>query len=306
MKVSVLIPVFNSGKFLGACLASILAQDFRDMEILIADDGTDDGTVEIIKDFAARDRRIRWWKNPHNLGLSPNHNACLRQARGEFIKFIHGDDLLLDTALISRMVDILEQNLDVSLVVSGAQIINEQSHVLKRLDCSWSTGIQDGKTVIVQCLEQNANLIGEPVRTLFRRSQARRGFNERYRQIVDLEMWFHLLEQGSLAFMAEPLVAYRIHPQQATQTHHRTGASADEQLRLLTDYYRQPWLDEYASRRMWFKQSYYLRKYYGEQASEIIAHMRKRLGPSGYALGWVRHRLSSPVKKLAQRMAGNR
>ncbi len=276
------------------------------MEILIADDGTDDGTVEIIKDFAARDRRIRWWKNPHNLGLSPNHNACLRQARGEFIKFIHGDDLLLDTALISRMVDILEQNLDVSLVVSGAQIINEQSHVLKRLDCSWSTGIQDGKTVIVQCLEQNANLIGEPVRTLFRRSQARRGFNERYRQIVDLEMWFHLLEQGSLAFMAEPLVAYRIHPQQATQTHHRTGASADEQLRLLTDYYRQPWLDEYASRRMWFKQSYYLRKYYGEQASEIIAHMRKRLGPSGYALGWVRHRLSSPVKKLAQRMAGNR
>ena len=276
------------------------------MEILIADDGSTDGTVEIIKDFAARDRRIRWWQNPHNLGLSPNHNACLRQARGEFIKFIHGDDLLLDTALIARMVAILEQNRDVSLVAAGAQIINERSHVLKRLDCFWPTGIRDGKTAVVQCLEQNANLIGEPVRTLFRRCQARRGFNERYRQIVDLEMWFHLLEQGNLAVVAKPLVAYRNHPQQATQTHHRTRACADEQLRLLTDYHRQPWLDRYASQRMWFKQSYYLQKHYGEQASEIVAHMKKRLGPSGYALGWLRHRLSSPVKKLAQRMAGNR
>ena len=59
MKVSVLVPVYNGEAFLAECLDSILAQDFADMEILISDDGSTDGTRQIIEEFAVRDGRIR-------------------------------------------------------------------------------------------------------------------------------------------------------------------------------------------------------------------------------------------------------
>ena len=103
-KVSVLIPVYNGGRHLAECLDSILAQNFQDLEILIADDGSSDNSAEIIKTFAARDVRIRWWKNPRNLGLAGNSNACLHEARGEYVKFVHQDDKLLSSSAILLMV----------------------------------------------------------------------------------------------------------------------------------------------------------------------------------------------------------
>jgi len=87
-KVSVLIPVFNGGTNLAECLDSVLAQDFRDVEILVADDGSSDDSMAIVATYAARDSRLRHWTNPQRLGLTANSNACLRAARGEYIKFI--------------------------------------------------------------------------------------------------------------------------------------------------------------------------------------------------------------------------
>lgn len=301
MKVSVLIPVYNGVRHLPECLASILAQDFRDMEILVADDDSTDGTAEIIRHFAARDARLRWWKNPRNLGLTQNHNTCLQAAQGEFIKFIHADDKLLHPSALTRMVAALEQDETVSLVATGAHIIDEQSRVLNTQNNFRRTGSREGKAVIVQCLVQNANIIGEPTRTLFRKSQAQRGFDPRYRQIGDVEMWFHLLEQGRFAYLAEPLFAYRIHPQQATALNRRSGASTDEHLMLLTDYYCKPWLGEYASRRMWFKQIYYLRKLYGPRAQPLTVDMMATLKPFWYQFYWLEHKLLRPLGKLMAR-----
>ena len=85
-KVSVLVPVYNGEKFLAECLDSVLTQDFSDMEILIADDGSTDGSVALLERYAITDRRIRWWKNERNLGLIANFNHCLREEKGEYIK----------------------------------------------------------------------------------------------------------------------------------------------------------------------------------------------------------------------------
>jgi glycosyltransferase involved in cell wall biosynthesis len=300
-KVSVLMPVYNAGHFLAECLTSVLAQDFQDMEILIADDGSTDGTVDIIRDFAARDARIRWWQNPRNLGLVPNHNACLRAARGEFIKLVHGDDKFLHPLALARMVAILEQEPTVSLVAAGSEIIDENSRLLRVQKNYWPTGIQDGQAVIVQCLAANGNLIGEPVRALFRQCQARRGFDGRYRQIMDLEMWFHLLEQGRFAYLAEPLFAYRVHAQQATAVHHCTRVCEDEQLMLATDYCCKPWLIERAGRRMWFRQIYSLRRKYGARSLALTTGMMARLKRFWYAVYWLEYKMSQPFKKLGDR-----
>jgi len=298
MKVSVLVPVYNSVRFLPECLDSILMQDFGDLEILIADDGSTDGSVEVIKKYAAKDARIRWWQNSRNVGLVANHNVCLRAAQGEFIKFVHADDMLLKPSVVTQMVNVMETNPAVSLVVTSSLIYDEQSRVVRIEDKFRQTGDWDGKAVIVRCLEENANIIGEPVRTLFRRAQAGRGFDERFRQICDLEMWFNLLEQGRFAYLAETLVAYRVHDQQATAIHRRTGVSADEHMLLVTEYCQRPWLCRHATRRMWFNQIYGLKKQYGPRAQSLTADMMKVLKPSWYALYWMRRKTLRPLKKL--------
>ena len=299
-KISVLVPVFNGEAFLAEALDSILAQDFSDYEILVSDDCSTDGTAGIIEAFAAREPRIRWWRNPVNLGLTQNHNACLREARGDYIKFIHADDLLLQPAALRRMAQVLDEDATVSLVASGAQIIDAESRVLRVQNSLPKTGVCDGLAVLVQCLEQNGNIIGEPTRTLFRSRQARRGFDERYRQTCDLEMWFHLLEQGRFAYLAEPLFAYRIHPQQQTAQDRRTRASVDEHLWLAQTYFTRPWLAEHATRRMWFKQIYQLRKRYGPRAAGLTTEMLARLNRFWFALFWLEHKISRPLEKITR------
>jgi len=301
MKVSVIIPAYNNAQHLHECLTSVLAQNFQDMEILIADDCSTDHTADIIRDFAAKDPRIRWWRNPRNLGLTPNHNACLREVRGEFIKSFHADDKFLHPDALARMVEILEKYPTVSLVCTGAEHMDGNSKLLTPQEDFWLAGNYDGKAAIVRCLEHNANLIGEPSRVMFRRNQAHRGYDERYRQLMDMELGFHLLEQGEFAYTTERLVSFRIHPGQATAHHHRLGICENELLLLVTEYCAKPWLPQYFSRRMFFKQIYYLRKNYGSRAAALAAGLMIRLKPAWYMAYWLEHKLIHPINKLRRR-----
>ncbi len=297
MKVSVLIPVYNCEQYLPECLDSVLAQDFKDAEILIADDGSQDGTVGLIQQYAARDARIRWWQNPQNLGQAKNHNALLRAARGEYIKFVHADDKFLQPTALTRMVKVLDADATISLVGTGSNIIDAQANVLEQRNNFRQSGVWDGKSVIVKCLEENQNLIGEPTLTLFRRQQASRGVNPQYRQILDLEMWFHLLEQGRFGFLEEYMFAYRVHPQQETAVIRKAGGDAHEYLALVTEYYRKPWMKDRLTRKLLVTQIRSLRKRSGDAARPLTKHMMARLKPHWYAYYWFQRKLARLVKK---------
>ena len=79
VKVSVLVPVYNGEKFLPECLDSILAQEDVGMEILLADDGSTDGSMAVLETYAARDPRIRWWKNR---AWRETGTACCKKPEG--------------------------------------------------------------------------------------------------------------------------------------------------------------------------------------------------------------------------------
>ena len=296
--VSVLIPVFNGEPFLAECLDSILAQDLSDYEVLISDDGSTDGSAAVIQRYAARDRRIRWWRNPRNLGIGGNFNACLKAAQGEFLKFVLQDDKLLDPSALRRMVAAMESDASISLVGSASHLINAHSRLLKVRNHFRRSGVRDGKRVIIYCLEHNGNLIGEPSLVLFRKSQSARGFDEQLVQLLDQEMWFHLLEQGRFAYIAEPLCAFRQHPAQLTKVNWRSGASANEEVFLVEKYYNRPWMKEAATPKMIFTQMYYLRKHHGEKATPLRAEMAGALGRRAYATRWVWHKLTHPFSNF--------
>ena len=296
--VSVLIPVFNGEPFLAECLESILAQNLGDFEVLISDDGSTDGSAAVIQRYAARDSRIRWWRNPRNLGIGGNFNAALKAARGEFLKYVLQDDKLLEPSALRRMVAAMENDASVSLVGSASHLIDSRSRLLEVRNRFRRSGVRDGKRIIIYCLEHNGNLIGEPSLVLFRKSQSARGFDGQLVQLLDLEMWFHLLEQGRFAYIAEPLCAFRQHPAQLTEVNRRSGASAEEDLLLLERYYTRPWMKDGVARRQMCTQAYYLRKRPGERAAKLRADIALTLSRRAYATWWVWHKLTQPFSNL--------
>jgi glycosyltransferase involved in cell wall biosynthesis len=297
-RLSVLIPVYNGEPFLAECIESVLAQDFDDYELLISDDYSTDGTGAVIKRYAAKDRRIRWWTNPATLELGGNFNRCLTEARGEFVKFVFADDKLLDTTMIRRMVEVLEQQPDVSLVGCASHVIDEHSQLLAFRNHFGRSGVWNGREIIVRCFETPGNIIGEPSLVMFRRSQVGSGFNSRYRQIVDLEFYFHLLEQGKFAFIAEPLAAWRRHPAQQTEVNRRTGLSAQEELWLIREWFSKPWLRECVTRQMLFTQIRHLKKQYGAEAGDLTSEMMCRLGRGWFTAYWLKRKITRPLKKM--------
>ena len=296
-KVSVLIPVYNGERHLSECLESVLAQDYNDVEVLIANDGSSDGSQKIIEQFAARAPRIRWWKNPRNLGLTANANVCLRAAKGQFIKFVHQDDVLLSPTALRKMVAALDENPTAVLVGSQPHLTGAKS---PPLIFSKKSHRYDGKKTIIACFEQNNNLIGQPTLTLFRKSAAQRGFDERFTGHMDFEMWCYLLEQGDFFYLAEPLATWRVH--QNHQTARAQNVADREALLLMEIYYEKNWLRTAATDRLLFSQIYYLQKKYSADAAGLTGKMMAQLSARRYAWQWLIHKTARPFQQLARKL----
>ena len=238
------MPTYNFARYLPEAIESVLKQSYADYEFLIIDDCSQDDSAEVIARYARQDTRIIASINTSNVGMVNNWNLCLQRARGEYIKFLFGDDLLSSDDALKKMVSILDAHKEIALVASARNVIDEQSDIIK----IWSEYRRKigypGAKIIRDCLIEQKNKIGEPSVVLFRRKQAIRGFDARYRQAVDLEMWFHLLEQGNFAYLDEPLCSFRWHPQQQTNVNVRgTNVSlVEEAFLLLQSYADKPYI----------------------------------------------------------------
>jgi glycosyltransferase involved in cell wall biosynthesis len=83
-QLSIGLPVYNGENFLREALSSILAQDFVEFELVICDNASTDRTEAICRDFCRRDRRVRYFRNPENIGASGNWNRVFELSKGEF------------------------------------------------------------------------------------------------------------------------------------------------------------------------------------------------------------------------------
>ncbi len=95
-KISIIVPVFNAISYLNSCLESIRVQTFQDFEVLLVDDGSTDGTIQIIEKFRAEDYRFRAYHQEHR-GVSSARNLGLRYAAGEYLCFVDADDQIAPT-----------------------------------------------------------------------------------------------------------------------------------------------------------------------------------------------------------------
>ena len=118
-RVTVGLAVYNGENFLAEALRSLVDQDYSDMEILVADNASTDGTLAICERFAAQDPRVRILRAEENRGLSWNHNRLLPEARGEYFKWAAHDDRY-KPSYISSCVAVLDEQPDVVLCYTNS------------------------------------------------------------------------------------------------------------------------------------------------------------------------------------------
>ena len=111
--ISVIYPVYNVEKYLERSLQSILNQDFADFEIIAVNDGSSDGSLEILKKYAAQDTRIRVF-DQENQGVAKTRFEALKTAKGEFVCFIDSDDVLPNDALSVLYKSLIANDADVA------------------------------------------------------------------------------------------------------------------------------------------------------------------------------------------------
>lgn len=127
--VSVAIPVFNGCPYLAETISSVLSQDYPNIELIITDNASTDDTEAVCREFAARDPRVRYVRNPQNLGAGPNHNLGFRLSRGEFFKWCAADDLISKT-FVSACVEALLRQPDAVLAASSVQSIDDEGRAI--------------------------------------------------------------------------------------------------------------------------------------------------------------------------------
>src|SRR5262249_23852552 len=125
-KLSIGIPVYNGERFIAELLANLQAQTFKDLEIIICDNASQDRTPEICERYAKEDSRIRYYRNDVNIGAGKNFDKVFNLSRAELFKWTACDDLLESTYL-EKCVQILEENPDVIGAHSLAVYVNAQN-----------------------------------------------------------------------------------------------------------------------------------------------------------------------------------
>ena len=217
VKVSVIVPVYNVERFIQETIASVLAQTFRDFELIIVDDQSPDGSIAICEQFA--DPRIQI-VHQKNRGLAGARNTGIRHAQGEYIALLDSDDLWLPEKL-AKHVQHLEANPRIGISFSRSAFIDENSHSLgtyqmpkltdidaPHLLCRNPIGNGSAPVIRREALEGikfQDNLYGE-IEDFY--------FDDQFRQSEDIECWIRIAIQTNwqIEGIPEPLTLYRVNP----------------------------------------------------------------------------------------------
>jgi len=131
-RVSIGLPVYNGENFLEQALDSLLAQTFGDFELIISDNGSTDRTQQICRNYAARDNRIRYFRNETNRGASWNFNNVFSLARGEYFKWAAHDDVCAPEFL-EVCVSVLDREPEVVLCYGWTQMVDLEGRELENM-----------------------------------------------------------------------------------------------------------------------------------------------------------------------------
>jgi glycosyltransferase involved in cell wall biosynthesis len=225
--VSILIPAYNE-RFFGEAFASACAQQGVDLEIVVCDDSPGEAIGRVVA--STSDPRVRYLRNPRNLGFGGNFTQCFEVARGSLIKFLNDDDRLRP-GCVSTFAAVLQNNAAVKLATSRRIPIGPNGERLPdgpaTVQLAQVSALVAGRELGDFTLVHSMNFIGEPTTVMFRRADVRmedgalfRWGGHDYHCLADMSLWLRLLREGLAYYTPAPLSEFRMHE---GQEQHREG-----------------------------------------------------------------------------------
>lgn len=198
-KVSVCIPVFNRKQLVMEALQSVLTQDISDLEIIVVDNHSDDGTWEVLQ--TVQDPRLRLCRNDTNIGLFGNFNRAGQEAKGDFVLFLCSDDVLRPDFLAHALAQ-MQANPDAALLSSAGRLKDENGRTVRFINQFIPAGLYDGSTVRQAFFwligSYSINIFNYPSGILLRRSVLEKAlpFRKDIGDPADVDLWLRCLEHG--------------------------------------------------------------------------------------------------------------
>lgn len=200
--ISIIMPAYNAEKTLARAVCSVLAQTYPHYELIIIDDRSQDGTLAMAEEFAARDGRIRVISNEENSGASMTRHRGVKNARGEWLAFLDSDDAWAADKLEKQMA--LQNKLNAQLIFTGSAFMDQDGTTK-----GWIMHVPEKigyRKLLKQNLVSNSSVLIRK-NCYLEHEVVGDNFHE------DFVCWLRLLRSGQIAYgIDEPLLIYRLSP----------------------------------------------------------------------------------------------
>jgi len=186
--VTIVTPSFNQARFLEQTMRSVLEQDYPNIEYMVVDGGSTDGSVELIKKYSDR---LTWWVSEKDAGQAEAINKGFTRAKGEIIAWVNSDDFYMPGA-VSNAVKALMDHPEAGFVYGNVQVVDKDEKILNQLSYgNW--GLKDLLSF---------HIIGQPAVFIRRSLLEKVGYLDlTYHCLLDHHLWIRLAEQSGMAYI---------------------------------------------------------------------------------------------------------
>ena len=211
--ITIGIPTRNRASLVKHCVASALAQSYRNIEVLVSDNASTDGTLATLKSID--DERLRVIRNPEDIGHVKNFAKCLQEARGDYL-VLASDDNILEPSFLEKCVRLVKMEPGIPIVLAAYDIVvldefskNERRIIPATLSKKFSTGIWDGTEILTEYL--NGRISAQLLSSIIRTDILRRNGFSTHPCAGDESTWIPVLLEGRAGLVNERCATYLAH-----------------------------------------------------------------------------------------------
>jgi glycosyltransferase involved in cell wall biosynthesis len=216
--VSVLMTSYNREKYIAEAIESVLASSYKNFELIIVDDCSSDGTIEISKKYQQQDSRVHIYVNEKNLGDYPNRNKAASYAKGKYLKYVDADDYIYPAGL-ELLIQMMEK-----FPNAGWGLCSLEQYIKRPFPFELTPREAYEYNYFGPGLFHKAPLSSIVNRKVFEQSG---GFSS-IRMAGDFEMWHRLAQQHNVVLMPDGIVWYREHDAQEINDYFKFGLSYEQ------------------------------------------------------------------------------
>jgi glycosyltransferase involved in cell wall biosynthesis len=204
--VSIVLPVYNGEKYLAESLDSVFAQTYQNWELVIINDGSTDGTENLILNY--HDKRIRYFPNEGNKGIIFSLNRGIRESNGLYIARLDADDIALP-GRIEKQVEFLSGNPEFSMCGSYFQTIDSNGRLLKNVEFPANNRDAQSFLLLHNCFCHSAIMMRTNIAKELK-------YDEKFQVCEDYDLWYRISRTGKILNLPVYTTQYRVHENNMT------------------------------------------------------------------------------------------